>query len=229
MFSLGTDNGLGRAHVCCPGLLETRVASVKAKVKPKPKAQLRPGRPRDASRDRAILKHTLTILGQKGYGGLTVDEVVARAKVSKATIYRRWATKEELTIAAFDCLPELKIEEKGDLVEEFLDLFEQYNEYLHTTPLRSVLPALISEASHNRALAESLSANVARRREPGRAIIRRAIARGDLPKAVDVDMANELFVGPLVSRSFFDPDNIHREEFRKMVELIYFALTKFKK
>jgi len=193
-----------------------------------PKAAERPGRPRDASRERAILKHTLNILGQKGYSGLTLDEVVARAKVSKATIYRRWATKEELAIAAFDCLPELEIEDQGDLVEEFLDLFDQYNKYLHTTPLRSVLPALISEAAHNEILSEKLIANIARRREPGRAIIRRAIARGDLPKSVDVDMANELLVGPLMARSFFDPDRLRRAEFRPMVQMIVFALVKYK-
>ncbi len=201
----------------------------KAKAKTKPVVQWRPGRPRDASRERAILKHTLNILGQKGYSGLTVDEVVARAKVSKATIYRRWATKEELAVAAFNCLPELEIEEKGDLVEEFLDLFEQYNDYLHTTPLRSVLPALVAEAAHTPVLNERLMEIVQRRREPGRNIIRRAIERGDLPKSVGVDFANELLVGPLISRSFFDPDNIHREEFRPMVELIFFALKKHKR
>lgn len=188
----------------------------------------RVGRPRDAARERVILKHTLNILAQKGYAGLTVDAVVARARVSKATIYRRWATKEELVIAAFDCLPELEITDKGDLVEEFLDLFEQYNDYLHTTPLRSVLPALISEAAHNEALSEKLMENVSRRREPGRAVIRRAIERGEIPKTIDVEMANELLVGPLMSRSFFDPDHIQREEFRPMIEMIAFALKKYK-
>ena len=71
-------------------------------------------------------------------------------------------------------------------------------------------------------------ANVVRRREPGRAIIRRAIARGDLPKSVDVDMANEMLVGPLMARSFFDPDRLRRADFRPMVQMIVFALTKFK-
>lgn len=68
-----------------------------------------PGRPRDASREKAILVETLALLGELGFSGLTVDAVVARAKVSKATIYRRWATKEELAIAAFDLLPLIEV------------------------------------------------------------------------------------------------------------------------
>ncbi len=192
---------------------------------PAPRKQ---GRPRDESRERAILTHTLNILGEHGYAGLTVDEVVARAKVSKATIYRRWATKEELVIAAFDCLPQIEIEDRGDLVEEILDHVEQYNEFLHTTPLHSVLPALVSEAAHNENLSERLVATVEKRREPGLDIIRRAVKRGELPRNTDINMAYELFIGPLMHRSFFYPENIRRKDFQRMVELIAFGLKKFK-
>lgn len=67
---------------------------------PMPDAAPRRGRPRDAARDRALLDATLAVLAESGYGGLTTAAVAARAKVSTATLYRRWSSKEDLVIAA---------------------------------------------------------------------------------------------------------------------------------
>ena len=94
--------------------------------------------------------------------------------------------------------------------------------------LRSVLPALVSEAAHNENLSARLLATVEKRREPGLDIIRRAVKRGELPRNTDIMMAYELFIGPLMHRSFFYPQNIRRKDFQRMVELIAFGLKKFK-
>src|SRR3712207_8885803 len=56
----------------------------------------RGGRPRDPSRDAAIKAALLRLLGEVGYGGLTMDAVAEQAGVGKATIYRRWPTKQQL-------------------------------------------------------------------------------------------------------------------------------------
>ncbi len=183
-----------------------------------------PGRPRDASREQAILEETLTLLGEVGFSGLTVDAVVGRAKVSKATIYRRWATKEELAIAAFDLLPLIDIEQTGDLESEILAYIGRYYEFLGTTSLPSVLPALVSEAMHNEALAARLFETVQRRRASGIAMIQRAIDRGELPAATDPVIAHELIVGPMIQRSFFEPGNFREEDFRLMAKIIIAGL-----
>lgn len=183
-----------------------------------------PGRPRDASREKVILTETLALLGELGFAGLTVDAVVARAKVSKATIYRRWATKEELAIAAFDLLPLIEPVETGDIESEIIAYIDQYYGFLRTTPLSSVLPALVSEAMHNPTLAERLNEVVQRRRESGIAMIRRAITRGELPATTPPDIAHELIVGPMLQRSFFEPANFRREDFLVMVRVIVAGL-----
>lgn len=56
----------------------------------------RTGRPRDPSRDGLIRSAILRLLAAAGYGALTMDAVAAAAGVGKATIYRRWPTKEDL-------------------------------------------------------------------------------------------------------------------------------------
>ena len=60
----------------------------------------RRGRPRDATRDRALLEATLAVLSESGYSGFTTAAVAARAGVSTATLYRRWPSKEGLVVAA---------------------------------------------------------------------------------------------------------------------------------
>src|SRR3712207_9259158 len=56
----------------------------------------RGGRPRDPSRDDVIRAAILRLLAEVGYGALTMDAVAAEAGVGKATIYRRWRTKQDL-------------------------------------------------------------------------------------------------------------------------------------
>ena len=64
----------------------------------------KPGRPRDPSADRAILQAALKLLTDQGYAGMSVERVASEAGVGKTTIYRRYASKEELAAAAVGAL-----------------------------------------------------------------------------------------------------------------------------
>jgi AcrR family transcriptional regulator len=58
-------------------------------------------RPRvEGDREQEILDATLEVLADVGYDRLTMDAVAARAKASKATLYRRWTNKVSLVIEA---------------------------------------------------------------------------------------------------------------------------------
>lgn len=46
------------------------------------------------------LRATTEVFGEKGWAGLTIDEVAARAHVGKSSIYLRWKDKETLLAAA---------------------------------------------------------------------------------------------------------------------------------
>lgn len=62
------------------------------------------GRPRDETRDTAILDATIAVLSEVGYDRLTIDAVAAKAKASKATVYRRWPNKAALVVEAMGTL-----------------------------------------------------------------------------------------------------------------------------
>src|SRR5215208_2339383 len=60
----------------------------------------RRGRPRRADADQAILTATVELLGEVGVAGFSMDLLAQRAGVGKATIYRRWPSKEALMLEA---------------------------------------------------------------------------------------------------------------------------------
>ena len=62
------------------------------------------GRPRDPSRDQAIIDASIDVLVRDGYDRLSMEGVAAAAGVGKATVYRRWGSKAELVIDAMATL-----------------------------------------------------------------------------------------------------------------------------
>jgi AcrR family transcriptional regulator len=60
------------------------------------------GRPRDAAIDEAIILATRKLLVRDGYAKMTIGDIVADAKVTRPTLYRRWKTKFDLVVEALD-------------------------------------------------------------------------------------------------------------------------------
>lgn len=58
------------------------------------------GRPRDRRKDAAILAAVLEVVSEGGFDALSFEEVARRAGCSKATLYRRWDTRQRMLVAA---------------------------------------------------------------------------------------------------------------------------------
>src|SRR6187431_450099 len=79
----------------------------------------RRGRPRSKGVDESILVATLELAGEVGIKGMSMDELAQRAGVSKATIYRRWPSKEILVLQALQtALQPLDDVDTGEVVED---------------------------------------------------------------------------------------------------------------
>jgi AcrR family transcriptional regulator len=137
---------------------------------------------------------------------LHLEHVAARAGVSKATIYRRWSSKEALALALLAELaaPHIAIEHTGATRTELLAAVTNAMSALTDTPFGPVIRALLSQIATDAALGDPFRTTVvsARRLEVAR-VIARGIARGDLRPNVDVELATELLVGPVYFRLMF--------------------------
>ncbi len=155
---------------------------------------------------RAILDAARELLIADGYTRLRLEHVAARAGVGKATIYRRWGSKEKLAQALLSDLaaPHIAIEATGDTREEMLAAVMNPMHAVTESEFGPVIRALLSQIATNPALGDPFRATVvqARREEIAR-MIARGIERGDLCPDADPDIATELLVGPVYFRLMF--------------------------
>src|SRR6476469_520807 len=116
----------------------------------------RGGRPRDPSRDGVIRKAILRLLADVGYGALTMDAVASQAGVGKATIYRRWRTKEDLVVDTIAGLEQQVIDspDPGTLEGDRRALMHSRVTIING-PLGAATLALLSTVPHQPALAEA--------------------------------------------------------------------------
>jgi AcrR family transcriptional regulator len=164
----------------------------------------RPGRPRDARHDQAILDSTLEILREQGYGALTIDGVAARAGVGRPTIYRRWPSKPALVVAALVDSSRIAIPEidTGTLRGDLLTVQRHQVELMNRPENRRVTAGLIADLTADPLLAESY---VQQYLEPRRAavwrVLQRGVDRGELDAGADFALIYELLIGALFIRS----------------------------
>ncbi|MFI2500061.1 TetR/AcrR family transcriptional regulator [Streptomyces sp. NPDC018960] len=105
------------------------------------------GRPRSHQADTAILQATVSLLGETGFQGLTMEQVARRAGVGRATVYRRWHSKEEMIISALDTLmADFDVERTGDLHEDLLAMTRWLRDGLLNAPEGRLLPHLAAQA-----------------------------------------------------------------------------------
>src|ERR1700742_1159169 len=174
------------------------------------------GVPRSLESEEAILEATGKLLSSEGYLGLTVSKVAARARASKSTIYRRWPTKEHLVIAAFDRWPAMVPRDRGDLLSDLLDLYQQYLRVHHRTPTGAIVPTLVAERVSNPELSVLFDSLMRRRLDPTRVIVRRAIERGELPADTDLELAVEAVTAVAVMRVYFLPTDLSVKAIRRL-------------
>src|SRR6476620_11466600 len=102
------------------------------------------GRPRDPSRDQAIIDASIDVLVRDGYDRLSMEGVAAAAGVGKTTVYRRWSTKAELVIDAMATLkPAIDGIDTGTL-EGDLDLMVAASCSPHSQRLQRVMMSICS-------------------------------------------------------------------------------------
>ncbi len=110
----------------------------------------RGGRPRDPSREAAIRAALLRLLGEVGYGGLTVDAVAEQAGVGKATIYRRWRTKQDLIVDSISDLGSVLTvpPDTGSLQEDIRQVMHLIVD-ITRSPIGAMLQSLVSAMHHH--------------------------------------------------------------------------------
>ncbi|MDX3357561.1 TetR/AcrR family transcriptional regulator [Streptomyces sp. ME01-24h] len=178
----------------------------------------RTGRPRSAEADRAILDAARQALVELGWGRLTMGDVAARAGVAKTTLYRRWASKNELVVDAVAVLFDaLELPDRGSLRADVEGVVLQFAALLEQPAARTALMAVVAEATHDEALRRRIREAIVDRQK--RLVVegrRRAQERGEIPPdegdpAPQVDLVFDVIAGAVVHRALISGEPVDRD------------------
>ncbi|MFE9361424.1 TetR/AcrR family transcriptional regulator [Streptomyces sp. NPDC006978] len=169
----------------------------------------RRGRPRSAAAERAILDAVLELLESgETLDGLSIERVARTAGVGKATIYRRWSGKEELFL---DVLRDIEPDDPTVSGTAGLDDLRIMLESMRTRSVAQRSSALLHNVfvqmkKHPRLWTEYQSTVLAPRRAAMLAAVQRAVDAGELRGDLDVELMNDLFLGPMLVRTVHRPE-----------------------
>jgi AcrR family transcriptional regulator len=161
------------------------------------------GRPRDPRTDDRITAAAAELMLQRGFDRTTVDDVAARAGVGKATVYRRWPSKEDLAVAAMETLysAEMPEPDTGSIESDLAESYRAVLVFVNTPEGAAFLRTSIAESVRDSRVAELYRASTERREEASRATFERAIQRGEVRADIDVDSAVQWLGGILATRA----------------------------
>jgi AcrR family transcriptional regulator len=134
---------------------------------------------------------------------MSIELVAAHAGVGKPTIYRRWPSKVELVIAALSRPhAERSASEEGTVRERLTRLIEELCMSVRKEPAKGVLAALVAEIPRDPELASAVrEVFLAKRRDTAYALLREGIAGGELRADLDLELASDALVGPIMLRA----------------------------
>ena len=153
-------------------------------------------------RETELLEVTLQLLQEHGYDRLTLDAVAARARASKATVYRRWPSKAELVLAAFieGCRQIAVHPDTGTLRGDLMQLGRVISQQSHEQA--GIIRAVLVEISRHPALHDAMQSEfLDQRKALLHEVLRDAVLRGEIDAAAISDELWDLLPGYLIFRS----------------------------
>jgi len=160
-----------------------------------------------------IFDAALTLLAEGGYQRLTVEGIAERSGVHKTTLYRWWPSKDALLGRALveSRLLDVEMPDTGTLRGDLEHLVGSAVRLLTAPATAPVIAAVLAGAGEHPALAGHARAFFADRLGRERAVVDRAVARGELPPDVDAMLLFDLLGGAVWVRVLLrrlppDPD-----------------------
>ena len=184
-------------------------------------APRRPGRPRSARLDDALLEAGLAVILEHGYHGATFTEIARRTASGTPAIYRRWPTKAALAIDIVEQVSEQEpIPDTGSIRDDLVS-FMTLRLRTWTTPVfRQLLLPVLVEGRTGGALAAEVEERFLGYRRPLAARIRRSVDTGELRADTKPGQLIDILMGSIVMPLLFFQDPPAVDEAGKIVDQV---------
>ncbi|MGX9966491.1 TetR/AcrR family transcriptional regulator [Roseomonas sp. F4] len=172
------------------------------------------GSSRNPASHKAILDAAAALLAEAGYAGVTMEAVARRAGAGKPTLYRWWPTKAALLMEVYarEKQAQPPIPDLGSAQRELVALLTRLHDFWRLSPAGQAYRSILAEAQADPTVLRSLRDEfLPRARESAKAILTRAMARGELNPAADTALMLDLLFGfswyRLLTHQLRDRDN----------------------
>lgn len=167
------------------------------------------GRPRSEAVERSIIEAVIKLL-EDGVplAELSIERIARTAGVGKATIYRRWNGKEELFVDVVRTAEPPDAELPGtSMRDDLVALLEQLRQRGLMTRSSALLHSVFAQMKSSPKVWNAYHAIVvAPRRRKQVAILREGQANGELRTDIEIELLNDLFIGPMLFRTIMQPN-----------------------
>ena len=162
-------------------------------------------RPRSERAHNEVLNAASRLFAERGIDGTSMDAIAEESRVSKATIYKHWPDKDALClevlarIHGYDEQPAYR--HTADLRADLLEVLGREPPEAFADIRSRITPHLVSYGARNPAFGKAWRIQVL---EPPRShlaeLLKRAVARGALPRTLNADVAIAMLLGPIFFR-----------------------------
>jgi AcrR family transcriptional regulator len=168
-----------------------------------------------------VFRATLAEVGRVGVDNLSIEDVAERACVNKTTIYRRWPTPEHLAHAALVCAAEAhsSAPDTGSLRGD-LRAFARAFRRIASSPDMKAIMLLRWSAAPPGSLSKLMRGIQKKKHAQWMQILRRAVARGELPRSVDIPLVYDVIVGTLIYLTVLSPSRSDQRRLDRAVDAI---------
>jgi AcrR family transcriptional regulator len=168
----------------------------------------------------AVLGATLELLAEGGYDALTFEGVARRAGVHRATLYRRWRTREALMLDALleQGRERVPIPDTGSLNGDLVAYGEAIVRSVAAPETEALVRAIVSVRDAPLADASRRFWNA--RLELAGAMVERALARGEVAPDTDADLVVEALLGGIYFRLLMSREPLDARFVQGLAELL---------
>jgi AcrR family transcriptional regulator len=146
-----------------------------------------------------VLNATADLVAEVGVERASIDEVASRSGVAKSTIYRHFVSKPVLVVeAVYTCMAVPVVTDTGSVRDDLIGCFAGMTKASYEGRLGDMMLSLMDAAQRDPELGRLVQAMHQQRRRAATDVVERAVARGELPTDLDVELFVTMLSGPLV-------------------------------
>ena len=143
----------------------------------------------------------MELLGESGIHAVTMDAVAQRAGAGKASLYRRWKSKDELLADALTLHSPIDVEvDTGTLRGDLMKIYAHYYG-IGNHVMQAAVQEMLGNVRQHMAWTEKVAPErLTARRAKVRALVERAVARGEIAPPDDMDLLLDLVPAMILYR-----------------------------